>query len=99
MKFFFLHGKRSKAIHGEPTEVFGEADFRLATVKRSGRHFNRGKFSLDDESRPGRLQSEIGEAVSQFLRKGSFFSVCVLVKRLAASPHTIKEILTRDLGM
>jgi hypothetical protein len=42
---------------------------------------------------------DIDEAASQFLRKERFLSAHVLTKRLAISPHTIKEILASDLGM
>jgi hypothetical protein len=63
------------------------------------RHFKDGNFSLDDEFRSGRSRTDIGAAISQFLRKEPFVFVGVLAKRLATSLHPIKEILTRDLGM
>jgi hypothetical protein len=99
MKLFFMQRKRSKAIHGELRGVRGEAAVSLTTNKRWCRRFKDGNFSLDDEFRSGRLRGDIGAAISQFLSKEPFLSARVLAKRLAASPHTIKEILTRDLGM
>jgi transposase len=98
MKFVFLQGKRSQAIHKELSGVLGEAAVRLTTVKRWCRRFKDGNFSLDDEFRSGRPPSDIMEAISQFLNKEPFLSARVLAKRLATSPHTIKEILIRDLG-
>jgi hypothetical protein len=34
MKFLFMQGKRSKAIHRELSGVLGEAAVSLATIKR-----------------------------------------------------------------
>ena len=99
IKFFFLQGRRSKAIHGELSRVLGEAAVSLATVKRWCRRLTEGDSSLDDEFRSGRPRSDLGEAVSQFLDKEPFLSARILAKRLATNPHTIKEILTRDLGL
>jgi hypothetical protein len=94
-----LQGKRSKAIHGDLSGVLEEAAVSLATPRRWCRGFKDGNFSLDDEFRSGRPCTDIGEAISQFFRKEPFLSVCVLAKRLATSPNTIKEILRHDLGM
>jgi hypothetical protein len=99
MTFLFMQGKRSKAIHGELSGVLGEAAVSLTTIKRWCRRFKDGNFSLDGEFRSGRWRRDIGAAISQFLSKELFLSARVLVKSLATSPHTIKEILTRDLGM
>jgi transposase len=97
IKFFFLQGRRSKAIHGELSRVLEEAAVSLATVKRWCWGFKEGDFSLDDKSRSGRRRSDFGEAVSQFLDKRPFLSARILAKRLVTSPHTIKEILERHL--
>jgi hypothetical protein len=64
MKFLFLQGKRYKAIHEALTGALGEAAVSLAAVKRWCWRFTQGNFSLDHESRPGRLLSDIGEAIS-----------------------------------
>jgi hypothetical protein len=47
MKFFFLGGKRYKAIHTELKAVPGEEVVSLATVKRWCQRFKQGDFSLD----------------------------------------------------
>jgi transposase len=99
MKFLFMQGKISKAIHGELSAVLGEAAVSLATIKCWCRRFNDGNFSLDDEFRSGQPRRHIGATISQVLSKEPFLSVRVLAKRLATSSHAIKEILTRDLGM
>jgi hypothetical protein len=99
MKLLFMQGKRCKTIHGELSGVLGEASVSLATVKRWCRRFKDGNFSFADEFRSGRPRTDIGEVMSQFLKRWPFLSAHVLAKKLAASPHTIKEILIRDLGM
>jgi hypothetical protein len=99
IKFFFLQGRRSKAIHGELSQVLEEAAVSLATVKRWCRGFKEGDFSLDDDSRSGRRRSDFGEAISQSLDKEPFLSARILATRLATSPRTIKEILKLYLGM
>jgi hypothetical protein len=67
MKFLFMQGKRSKAIHGELSAVLGEAAVRLTAIKRWYRRFKDGNFSLDDEFRSGRRRSDSGAAISRFL--------------------------------
>jgi hypothetical protein len=99
MKFLFMQGKRSKAIHGELSGVLGEAAVSLTTIKRWCLRVKDGSFSRDDEFRSGRPRSDIGAVISQFLSKDPFLSARVPAKRLASSPDTIKEIPTRDLGL
>jgi hypothetical protein len=99
MKMVFLQGKGSKTIQREPSGVFGEAAVSLARVNRWCRPFKDGNFSVDDEFRSRKPHGEVGMAISQFLSKELFLSARGLVKRPATRPQTIKEILTRDLGM
>jgi hypothetical protein len=97
MKFFFLQGKRYKAVYRELRGILGKITVSLATVKLWCQHFKQGNFSFDDEHRPRRPVSDLGEAVSQLLKDKPFLSARVVAKRLATSPCIIKEILTRDL--
>jgi hypothetical protein len=99
MKFLFMQGKRLKAIRGKLSGVLGEAAVSLTTIKRWCRRFKDGNFSLDDEFSSGQPRSDIGAAISQFLSKEPFLSAHMFAKRLATGPDTIKEIVTRDLGM
>jgi hypothetical protein len=46
MRFFFLHGKRDKAIYGEFGGALGEATVSLATVKSWCQRFKLGNFLL-----------------------------------------------------
>jgi hypothetical protein len=39
------------------------------------------------------------QGIPQFPRNEPFFSARVLAKKLAPSPHTVKEIFARNLGM
>jgi hypothetical protein len=94
-----LHGKRSKAIHGELSGVLEEAAVTLATVRHWYWGLKDGHFSLDDEFRSARPPNDFGEGISQFLSKETFLSACVLTKRLATSQDTITAILSHDLGM
>jgi hypothetical protein len=91
--------KTDKAINGDLRGVLGEATVSLATVKRWCQRFNAGNFSLDDESKPEHLMSDLAWVISQFLSDERSLSARILAKRLAASPHTIKEILARDSGL
>jgi hypothetical protein len=99
MKFFFLRRKKSNTRHEKLPEALEEAALSRAMVERWCRRFKQANFSLDEESRPGRPLSDIDAAVSQFLKKEPFLSAHTFAKRLAIRPYTIKEILTRDLGM
>jgi hypothetical protein len=53
MKFFFLGGKRYKAIHTKLKAVLGEDAVCLAPVKHCCQRFKQGDLSLDDEFRAG----------------------------------------------
>jgi hypothetical protein len=99
MKFFFLGGKRYKAIHTELQAVLGKDAVSLATVKRWCQRFKQDDFSLDDEIRAGRPISDLKEVISQMLGDEPYLSARILAKRLASNAHTIKTILARDLGM
>jgi hypothetical protein len=99
MKFFFLGGKRYKAIHTELKAVLGEEVVSLATVKRWCQRFQQGDFSLDDEFRAVRPISDLKDVISQFLSGEPYLCARLLAKRLALNMDTIKMILTRDLRM
>jgi hypothetical protein len=99
MKCFFLGAKRYKATHTELKAVLGEEVVSLATVKRWCQRLNQGDFSIDDEFRAGRPISDLKDVISQFLSDEAYLSARLLAKRLASNVHTIKTILTRDLGM
>jgi hypothetical protein len=58
-----------------------------------------GQLSLDDENTPGLPLSDLGKAVSQFLKDEPFLSAPVLAKRLATRSRTIMKVLVRDLLM
>jgi hypothetical protein len=76
MKFFFLHGKKSKAIYGEPTGMLGKAAASFDWVKPWCQSFKQGNFSLDDDHRPARPLHDNGEVASEFLKKAISFSTC-----------------------
>jgi hypothetical protein len=99
MTFLFLQGKKSKAICDEFHRVLREAAVSLARVKHRYRRFKDGSFSVDDEFRSGRPRHDIRKATSQFLSQESSLSAGGFAKKLAASLHAMKEILTCDLEM
>jgi hypothetical protein len=79
--------------------VLEEEVVSLATVKCWCQRFKQGDFWLDDEFRAGRPISDVKDVISQFLSHEPYLSARLLAKRLASNVHTIKTILTRDLGM
>jgi transposase len=99
MKFLFLQGSRYKAIYTEIDAVLHEQVFSLATLKRWFQRFKQCDFDVSDEIRQGRPLLDLRETISQFLKDEPFLSARVFAKRLAASPHTVKEVLRRDLRL
>jgi histone-lysine N-methyltransferase SETMAR len=99
MKFLFLQGKGYKAIHTEVHGVLGQEAVSLSTAKRWCQRFKQGQFDLNDEIRPGRPALDIADTISQLLKDEPFLSARVLAKRLGTNPHTIRDVLTRDLGL
>jgi histone-lysine N-methyltransferase SETMAR len=99
MKFLFLVGKRYRTIHAQLVSVLEENAVSLSTVKYWCQRFKSGNLSVQDEIRPGRPRSDLGNSISQMLTDEPFLSAKIIAKRLATSPHTIKSVLMQDLGM
>jgi hypothetical protein len=92
MKFFFVQGKRYKAIYRELNGVLREAAVSLATVKSWCHPFKADTFFFDHENKPGRSLSDPAQVIPQFLHDKPFLSASVLAKGLTARPHTIKKL-------
>jgi hypothetical protein len=92
MKFFFLRGKRYKAMYGE---LSGVHEKPLSVW----RHLNVG---LNDSKRAiFPLMAKTGQRNRRVTLRRSHlsFSACFLPKGLATRPHTIEEIIPRRLRM
>jgi hypothetical protein len=67
VKFFFLKGLGSKAIHREIIAVLGSTAYSLTQIKEWRARFETGDLSHEDQSRHARPSSRFGESSRQFL--------------------------------
>jgi hypothetical protein len=67
IKFLFLKGLGSKAIHNELTAVLGPTAYSLFQVKELCNRFAKGDLSCQDQVTPGRPPDVLGKALSDFL--------------------------------
>jgi transposase len=99
IKFLFLKGLDSKAIHSEFTAVLGPTAYSLHQVKEWRRRFAKGDLSCQDQIRPGRPSHVLGKALSDFLEEFPFASASIIAQNFGQSKSTIKQILKRELGL
>jgi hypothetical protein len=99
VKFLFLKGLGSKAIHTELTAVLGSTVYSLPQIKIWHVRFATGDLSCEDYLKPGRSPHVLGKALSDFFEHSPFASAGVIAEHFGQSKHIIKEILERELGL
>jgi transposase len=99
VKYFFIKGWDNKKITAQSQTTFHHSDLSSSTVKRCIRKFNNDHSSCDDDSRPGQPISIFGPVLQKFLDQYPFSSARVISRHFLISPSTVKEILTRELGL
>jgi hypothetical protein len=101
IKFFWLREYRPREIHQQLLVTLGSDAYPEDSVQYWVPRFESGDTSCEDISRPGRPLTDLAKLFRVFLQDDPFasarllsrhFSVCLCVT-------TVKEILTRDLGL
>ena len=99
----YLKGKTGKEIHSELTEVYGSSAPSYAKVKFWVGEFKRGRTSLEDEARSGRLldatDEEMCKKVRDLVHSGKLIQVEEIAQALGISHGSISTILHDRLGM
>ena len=103
IRFLYLKGKTGKEIHGELADVYGSSASSYALVKFWLGEFKRGRGSLEDEARSGRL---LGATDEEMCKKGLDLVYSVrqiqveeIAQALGISHGSISTILHDHLGM
>jgi transposase len=99
VKYFSLKGWGNKKITAELESTFQRCALSRATVKRWLRYFNSGDLSCADLPRRGRPLTSLGSVIEKFLEKHPFASSKVVSRHIDVSASTVKEIMTRELGL
>jgi transposase len=99
VKYFFIKGWGNKRITAKLQTTFHGSVMSISTVKRWTRKFKNGDLFCDDDSRPGWPTSMLGSVLQQFLDRYPFSSAKVLSRHFRISLSTVKEILTRGVGL
>jgi hypothetical protein len=92
-------GEGSKRIHTELVETYGAGAYPIDSVKYWVKQCDGGRRDPIDLSEPGRLVSDVAEAVSQFLREEPFSSTRHIAAQLRLSRTSVKGTLVSVLGM
>jgi hypothetical protein len=99
IKFFFLKGLGSKAIHRELIAVLGSTAYSLTQIKESRACFETGDLSYEDQIMLGHPPQVLEKALSHFLEQFPFTIAEIIAKNFGQSKNMIKEILQRELGL
>ena len=101
--YFYLKGKTGKEIHGEIADIYGSSAPSYAQVKFWLGEFKRGRTSLEDEARSGRLLDATDEDMCKKVRHLVYFDRRIQVEEIAQalsiSHGSVSTILHDRLGM
>jgi hypothetical protein len=98
IKFLFLKGLGSNAIHSELTAVLDPTAYSRPQVKEWRIRFAKSDLSCQDQIRPGRPHHVLGKALSDFLAEFPFASSDLIAQNFGQFKPVIKQILKRELG-
>jgi hypothetical protein len=65
IKFFVKEGLTPNEIHSKFIEVYGDSSPSFSAIKKWDAEFKRGRTSLEDDPREGRLKSTTPEIICQ----------------------------------
>jgi transposase len=74
VNYFFTKGEEHKTITAKLQTAFYDSAPSSLTVKKWMRQFKNGDLSCDDDSRPGRPMSRLGQVLQKFLDRYRFSS-------------------------
>jgi transposase len=99
VKYFWIKGWGAKKIHQELSNTLGANAYGPSQIKIWLRRFRDGDTECRDLTRAGRPPLTSGAQLEAFLQKYPFASARIITKHFLVNPHTVKEILQRELGM
>jgi transposase len=99
IKYFVMKGLGSRFTYSELTSVLQDSAYSLSAIGRWVSRFKKGFAKCEDDSRRGRPPSDLGSSVTAFLMEFPFASAQRMSRHFPTSHHTIKEILSRELGL
>lgn len=103
IKFFYLKGLTSTAIHAEMCSVLGAAALSLQTVDKWRKEFQRGKDSCEDAPRSGRpsdiVTLDLVTSVEKAVMDDRFVTQRCLAQLFGVSKGSIQTIIHEELQM
>jgi hypothetical protein len=99
IKFFWLREYRPREIHQELLATLGSDAYSEDPVQYWVARFESGDTICADISRPGTPLTDLAEPFRLFLQDYPFASARMLSRHFSVYATTVKEILTRDLGL
>ena len=98
IKFFYLKGLKSIAIHAEMCSVIGAGAISLQTVDKWRKEF-RGKESCDDAPRSDTVTANLVTSVEKAIMDDRFVTQQCLAQRFEVSKGSIQTIIHEELNM
>ena len=99
IKFLFLKQKTNDEIKAELREVNGDSAPSFATIKYWTAEFKRGRTSICDEERPGRLTPEMIEEIHDMVMNDRRLKVREIGEAVGTSIERVQKILNDHLDM
>jgi hypothetical protein len=99
VKFAFLKGAGSKAIHRELAAIVDSTAYSPTQIKECHARFKMADLSCEYRSRPGRPSYILGKALSDFVKEFRFASPGGIAQHFSQSRHIIREILSQKCGL
>jgi hypothetical protein len=97
--YFSLKGWGARKIQKKLIDTFGSDGYSQAQISPWLARFCTGDISCFDEARPGRPLLILGRPLKHFLEKFPFASARTITMQFNVSHSTVKDILSRELGL
>ena len=102
IKFLTKEGAKAKEIHRCMADVYGDSSPKYSTVTKWSAEFKRGRDSLEDDPRPGRLASVISQEmidrVERLVLNNRRIRVAKLAWECGISNKSVYTIIHEHLG-
>jgi transposase len=98
-KYFWIKGLGAKEIHQELINTFGAHAYGPSQIKIWLRRFRDGDLECRDLPGAGRPPLTLRAQLEAFLQKYPFASARMIANHSPVNPHTVKEILQKELRM
>jgi transposase len=99
IEYFLMKDLDNRLIHNELKSVLHDSASSLSIMERWVSRFKTGVATCEDNLRSGRPSSHLGSSLAAFLLEFPFTNTHQMSRNFHTSHYTIKEIVSRQLGL